>query len=305
MGHTARRRVLTRLPAPTTTTPTRLAVISDPHLTRRHRGTWKVLHETEDRLTRALSVARGADVDAICLPGDLTKDGTRRQFEGAFRTLADPPAPLVAVPGNHDVPLPAEWPDDGPGASLYPAEPYPHVETVNGLTVIGLDTASAATDRAGGYLPPEQLDRLERALEATSQSVVLAHHPLGADWTDVEDALPTEPFLVENAAEVIDRLRGHATVVIAGHVHWPIVGRTEGVSEVVAPATCSYPQAMLLVTVAASGTTVELVALASEDERADARRHLHDDPVLDGAYAKLAARAQGRGTSPGSGPPNA
>lgn len=52
-------------------------------------------------------VADLADVapDLVVVSGDLTQRGRRRQFERAADFLARLSAPVLAVPGNHDIPL--------------------------------------------------------------------------------------------------------------------------------------------------------------------------------------------------------
>src|SRR5262245_59208871 len=46
-----------------------------------------------------------ANADLIAISGDLTQRARRRQFRDARAFLAQLHAPLLVVPGNHDVPL--------------------------------------------------------------------------------------------------------------------------------------------------------------------------------------------------------
>ena len=42
--------------------------------------------------------------DAVAISGDLTQHARRAEFEAAAAFIAALPAPVVAVPGNHDIP---------------------------------------------------------------------------------------------------------------------------------------------------------------------------------------------------------
>jgi len=84
-------------------TPTRLAVIADPHLATDASGTWKCYHRTEAFLERAVDEVRSREPDGIVVAGDLTKDGEPHNFR-RYDELVDPLGSVVTIPGNHDVP---------------------------------------------------------------------------------------------------------------------------------------------------------------------------------------------------------
>ena len=75
---------------------TTLLQISDPHF-----GT-----ERAPAVQALLRLAREQAPDVVVLSGDITQRARRSQFDAAraFIDELQPPA-LVAIPGNHDIPL--------------------------------------------------------------------------------------------------------------------------------------------------------------------------------------------------------
>ncbi|WP_299268027.1 metallophosphoesterase family protein [Halorientalis sp.] len=251
---------LARLDGPTAAKPTSLAVLADPHVTPWATGTWKVFHRTVERLRTALTAANRLDVDAVAVAGDLTKDGAPQEFDRAAALLDEANAPVLAVPGTHDLPRPEDGhrtPPVGTFADRFANSRYPFVERVSGVDLVGIDTVTAGADR--GFVSPTQLDWLESILPALERPVVLCHHALTpAPGDDPPVARPTG-----NAQELARVLEaGGVELVVSGSRHWPGTGALSGVREVIAPAVCSLPQAFLHVRVGASGTTVDLVPLA-------------------------------------------
>jgi 3',5'-cyclic AMP phosphodiesterase CpdA len=60
-------------------------------------------------LAPLLNSIHAAGPDLIAVSGDLTQRARARQFAAARDFLAALPAPVLVVPGNHDVPLDAFW----------------------------------------------------------------------------------------------------------------------------------------------------------------------------------------------------
>jgi 3',5'-cyclic AMP phosphodiesterase CpdA len=148
--------------------------------------------------------------DLVIVSGDLTQRARSHQFAEARAFLARLPAPVMVVPGNHDLaplyrPLKRlfqprvkfhyQLPGHAPGA----------VWSDDELVAIGLDSTTRLSWQAG-RLKPGHLDHVERSLadapEAACRSVFL-HHPPGN--------LAGHPF--EALAE-----RG-VDLVLTGHVH--------------------------------------------------------------------------------------
>lgn len=261
---------LARLDGPTAARPTSLAVLADLHVTPWATGTWKVYHRTVERLRMALTEATRLDADAVAIAGDLTKDGVPQEFDRADALLDASDPPVLAVPGEHDLPQPGDThrtPPVGAFADRFADGGYPFVEHVGGIALVGVDTATAGDGSPS--VTATQLDWLESVLPGLESPVVVCHHTL-----TVADGAPTTSRIANapELARVLDA--GGVELVLSGARHWPGTGTCCGVREVVAPAVCSLPQAFLHVRIDGGGTTVDLVPLADrtgfEEAYADA-----------------------------------
>jgi 3',5'-cyclic AMP phosphodiesterase CpdA len=168
--------------------------------------------------------------DLTVISGDLTVAGAAAEFEAAAEwtaALRATGAPLLIIPGNHDVPeldiplrLTNPWgrwraafgPPDGVGVSI------------EGLEVVGFNTARAVQARMNwskGAVSARQVravtQRLARA-PADTLRIAACHHPL------VE--LPDGPMTarVWGGALAAQRLAEARTdLVLSGHIHAPFV----------------------------------------------------------------------------------
>lgn len=269
--------VFARFAQPRPETPTRLFVASDAHVTPTASGTWKLFHRTETRLRTAVDVAGDLSVDAFVLLGDLTKDGHDREYAVADDVLSGLSVPLVTVPGNHDVPK--RWDDYvAPTATAfgerYGVGPYPFRVTVGGLDVLCLDTASAGGRLSAtheGELGAAALDWLRATIDSVDQPVIALHHPLFHPRRHVGPFPNGDFYRLRNAEALFDVLaRRDDVLTLAGHLHLPTATVRDGVRELVAPSTCSFPPAGLLVESGPAGTTVRLVPLAGTRGMAEA-----------------------------------
>ncbi|WP_152040441.1 metallophosphoesterase family protein [Salinigranum salinum] len=269
--------VLARLSDPHPETPTRLFVAADAHLSPTGSGTWKVFHRTERRLRTAVSIADDLTVDAFVLLGDLTRDGRESEYAVADEVLSGLSVPLVAVPGNHDVPK--KWDDYvAPAAaefgSRYGIGPYPFHVRVGGVDLLCVDTASAdgrLTHTHEGELSAATLDWLRRTVERVDTPVVVAHHTLFHPRDHVGPFPDGDFYQLRNAGALREILAAHGGVLaLSGHLHLPTTTARDGVREVVAPSTCSFPPAGLLVDCGPDGTTIRLVPLTGARGMAEA-----------------------------------
>ena len=189
----------------------RLAHVSDVH----------VGSIPDGRIVDALIAAvNAASVDLVCVSGDLTVRALRHEFQGARAILGRLAAPLLVVPGNHDVfplwrpvrrlrtPL-ARFAEYVPGG-LAPVFERP------GLAVLGLASAHGKT-RKGGRIAPSALAAMEAAFgrqPAGTFKAVVVHHPLarfdGLGRHDVARGA--------DAALALARRLG-VDVVLSGHLH--------------------------------------------------------------------------------------
>jgi Icc protein len=162
-------------------------------------------------LHATLELARAdiARADAILLTGDLVQDDPAG-YPHVRECFAPLGRPVLTIAGNHDV-------KDSLRAALADA-PFQidgHFDR-GAWRVVMLD--SAVEGRAAGHLPPDELARLEQALESAAGRHVLIclhHHPVSLDsrWLD--------QVALDNADDFFAIVDRHADVrgVVFGHVH--------------------------------------------------------------------------------------
>lgn len=227
----------------------------------------------------ALARLNDADPDCVVFAGDLTKDGETWNFERFDALLDALEAPFIATPGNHDVPKSF---NDHPPFSVtrfherYTPRGLPTIERVRGVDLLVLDSATAPDgslfDSHRGAIPPGQREWLDGALSEATAPIVLAHHtvlPLVSGR--LADAAPWKTYTMHDSSGVADRLaEASAPLVFSGHHHVPAVIEHGSLTQVIAPATCAYPQAHLLVDIDPSGTTIRMVPHATPDEQREA-----------------------------------
>ncbi|AUV81292.1 serine/threonine protein phosphatase [Salinigranum rubrum] len=261
--------VFARLASPRPDTPTRLFVAADAHVSPTASGTWKVFHRSETRLRTAVDVANDLAVDACVFVGDLTRDGHEREYAAADAVLSELSVPFVAVPGNHDVPK--RWDDYvAPSAAAfgerYGFGQYPFHVTVGGLDLLCLDTASAGgrlTETHEGEVSAATLDWLRRRVDEADHPVVAMHHMLFHPRDHVGSFPDGDFYRLRNHAPLREALTDRGDVLtLSGHIHLPSTTARDGVRELVAPSTCSFPPSGLLLESGPQGTTVRLVPLA-------------------------------------------
>lgn len=162
-------------------------------------------------------------VDLVAISGDLTQHAFRREYRAAGAFIAALPAPVLAVPGNHDLPqfnlaerfaAPyARWRADiGP-------DPEP-VWQDGQVAVVGINTTHRARmhwDWSRGSVNRERLDSVWRRLAVLPGGltrVVVAHHPFMAS-----EERPGM-VLVGHAKRALKLLTAmDVRLVLSGHAH--------------------------------------------------------------------------------------
>ena len=156
--------------------------------------------------------------EVVIASGDLANRGRRRELERAAALLRSLGVPVVAVPGNHDLPytFPARF-----------TSPWREFERVWGTTeptyasaalhVVGLNSARPYRHQSGG-IRDEQLRsaaaRLAEASPGAYRIVALHHHMIGAPWRTARK----RP--VARRDHVLRELVGAgADLIVAGHIH--------------------------------------------------------------------------------------
>lgn len=157
--------------------------------------------------------------DLVVVGGDLTHRALPEQMQRGAAFLGRIAAPVLAVPGNHDVPAwnPVArlfWPFAGWRAhvagDLRPSARAP------GLRVLTLNSTDPYAWQRGKVREGE-IRRLAGALDPLATNVVALHHPL--------QHLPrVDKRLARRADEALDRLEAAGIhIVLSGHLHrWAV-----------------------------------------------------------------------------------
>jgi 3',5'-cyclic AMP phosphodiesterase CpdA len=183
------------------------------HVSDLHTGT----HEAPD-VQRALArLVERTEPQLVVASGDLAHRGRREQLEQAARLLRSLGPPVLAVPGNHDLPyLPSRF--VRPWAEFERIwETTEPTATLPGLHVVGLNSARPFRQQ-GGALSASQLadarERLAMAEAGALRVAALHHHLIGAPWR----AARKRPVSRRN--HVLRALvEAGADLILAGHIH--------------------------------------------------------------------------------------
>jgi 3',5'-cyclic AMP phosphodiesterase CpdA len=161
-------------------------------------------------------VARVAP-DLVVASGDLTHRGRRDEHERAERLLRGLGTPVVAVPGNHDIPytFPARFARPWLEFERLWGTTRP-VHTSDGVCVVGLNSVRPWRHQSGG-LGDDQLATAAQAFAAAPPGalrVALLHHQLtGAPWR-------TRKRPVARRNHVLGALvDAGAELILSGHIH--------------------------------------------------------------------------------------
>jgi 3',5'-cyclic AMP phosphodiesterase CpdA len=168
--------------------------------------------------------------DVVVLSGDITQRARPAQFRAARTFVERLGAPVLPIPGNHDIALFDLWSRLIRPYARYSAVFGPELEPVHAaadLLVIGVNTTRAWRHK-NGEVSTAQIDRVARLLRAARPQqlrVVVVHQP---------------------AAVTLDRdrtnlLRGHraatqswaaagADLVMGGHIHLPYTLALQGLA---------------------------------------------------------------------------
>ena len=183
------------------------------HVSDLHMGTAE-----DPEVERALvALAERTRPQLVVASGDLTHRGRPGEHERAARFLNALGLPLVAVPGNHDIPytFPARF------ARTF-AEFERHWRTTEptytgeGLHVIGLNSVRPWRNQSGGLRDSElrrAAERLARAPAGLFRIVVVHHHLVGAPWRTRKKPIARRNHVL---GALVD---AGAELILAGHIH--------------------------------------------------------------------------------------
>jgi 3',5'-cyclic AMP phosphodiesterase CpdA len=183
------------------------------HVSDLHTGT-----QGEPEVEQALArLVERLEPQLVVASGDLAHRGRRQELERAAELLRSLGPPVLAVPGNHDLPY-------TPSRLVRPWAEFERVwgttePTVSapGLHVVGLNSARPFRQQ-GGALSRAQLERARERLAAAEEGAlrvaVLHHHLIGAPWR----AARKRPVARRNHVlrTLVD---ARADLILAGHIH--------------------------------------------------------------------------------------
>ncbi len=179
----------------------------------------------------------------VIASGDLTHRGRRLEHEHAAGFLRGLGTPVVAIPGNHDIPysFPARFTSSWREFERQWETTEP-VHTVDGIHVVGLNSVRPWRHQSGG-IRNAQLDRaaarLREAPDGALRIVVLHHQMVGAPWRTRKKPVARRTHvlarLVDCGAELILGGHIHQGAVCERHEFEVITGETRGVVVSIAP----------------------------------------------------------------------
>ncbi len=185
------------------------------------------------QLRKALAQARDYQADVILLTGDLVNDERADEYAVLAEAIADPPAPLFLMPGNHDdrARIRAAFPRHGylprNGSLSFALEQFP-------VRIVAIDQIVPGATH--GLLTEAEAEWLDRTLAAVPDkpTLVALHHP----------PFPTHDLLFDRIglmdadlfAAVIAK-HPQVTRIICGHHHRVAVGQVAHAPVIVAPST--------------------------------------------------------------------
>ena len=209
-------------------------------------------------LSRALlAMAAERRPHLVVVSGDLTQRAKPGQFRAARAFVDSLPAPVIVVPGNHDVPLYRFWERIFDPFGAYRRNFAAELEPIfadEEMLVVGINTAFGWTLK-DGRIPLRRLLELGKVLAATPETrfkVVVAHHHL----------IPPPNFgtqrVLANAYEAIDVFSSAGVdLILSGHQHQTYIGNSEEF----------YPQGRPAVVILHSGTTTSNRGRGGEREK--------------------------------------
>lgn len=203
---------------------TRLVHISDTHF-----GT---------EMTPVVNALRDAIAqqapDVVVLSGDITQRARASQFAAARDFCDSLGVPVLAVPGNHDIPLYHAF-----DRLLRPYHNYTRyfgarewIARHGDLVLVGFDATSPFRHTRGKLTAAHVERKLAQARKQAQDAMLVAvvHQPLMVSWPE-----DTYEILI-GAAEVAEVFSRHrVAAVLSGHVHVPVLAQSDSVFPALQP----------------------------------------------------------------------
>lgn len=188
------------------------------HLSDLHFGT-----ETPAVVEALVTLASQTNPRLVLLTGDITQRARRAQFAAARRFVDRLQAPVVAIPGNHDIPLFNVFARISAPYGGYRRFFGPALEPVlDGDDVIAVGVNSTRASRhKNGEVSPDQVAWVNRHLQGARPEqlrIVMLHHPIRALVESDHENLPAG-----HAMAAQEWVAAGADLILGGHIHLPYV----------------------------------------------------------------------------------
>ena len=184
-------------------------------------------------LRRAIAQAHEYQADAILLTGDLVNDERADEYAVLAEAIANPPAPLYLMPGNHD--HRARLREAFPGHAYLPRDGVLSY-VINSFPVRIVCVDQIVPGETHGLLTDAQAHWLDRTLAAAPNkpTIVALHHPPFL----THDLLFDEIGLLD-ASLFSSVIAHHKQVarIICGHHHRVTIGQCAHAPVIVAPSS--------------------------------------------------------------------
>lgn len=154
--------------------------------------------------------------ELVVASGDLTHRARPEQHDRAARLLRSLGAPVLAIPGNHDIPWALSRATQPFAAfdRVWPAREPTYASSA--LHVVGLNSVRRWRQQSGG-LSDEQLraagTRFGGAAPGALRVAVLHHQMLGSPWRSRKKPVARRNHVLRALAEA------GAELILAGHIH--------------------------------------------------------------------------------------
>jgi 3',5'-cyclic AMP phosphodiesterase CpdA len=170
------------------------------------------------------AIERGAPVmvdrfepELVIASGDLSHRGRKDQLARASRFLRSLGPPVLAIPGNHDIPytFPARFTRAFREFEQQWETTEPTYSTQH-LHVVGLNSVRPWRHQSGGIRGSQLVraeERLRKATPGAFQIVVLHHHLLGAPWRSRKKPVARRNHVLASLVSA------GADLILAGHIH--------------------------------------------------------------------------------------
>ncbi|WP_131196250.1 metallophosphoesterase family protein [Lichenihabitans psoromatis] len=178
-------------------------------------------------LLRAVSAALP---HLVVVSGDFTQRARVQEFEAAARFIKDLPAPVLSVPGNHDVPLydvMRRWLSPLGRYRRYITRDLAPLYADAEIAVLGVNTARSLTFK-NGRINRRQIDAAAARLARCGPNVMrilVTHHPF--DTMDGDPGQGARQAVLGRAnMAMAGLLQARIDVILSGHLHTSGIGQS-------------------------------------------------------------------------------